>query len=45
MKKIYREKFAIYKGFSLAEALITLLIVCVITIASVPVITKNTGQN
>ena len=41
MKKIYREKFAIYKGFSLAEALITLLIVCVITIASVPVITKK----
>ena len=41
MKKIYREKFAIYKGFSLAEALITLLIICVIAIASAPVITKK----
>ena len=28
-------------GFSLAEALITLLIVCLITLASVPVITKK----
>lgn len=28
-------------GFSLAEALITLLIVCIITLASVPVITKK----
>lgn len=33
MKKIY--------GFSLAEALITLLIVCIIAIATVPVITKK----
>ncbi len=29
-------------GFSLAEALITLLIVCLITLASIPVITKKT---
>ena len=28
-------------GFSLAEALITLLIVCIITLASVPVLTKK----
>ena len=33
MKKIY--------GFSLAEALITLLIICIIAIATVPVITKK----
>lgn len=29
------------KGFSLAEALISLLIVCIITLASIPVITKK----
>ncbi len=32
---------SIYKAFSLTEALITLLIVCIITIVSVPVITKK----
>ena len=31
----------IFKAFSLAEALVTLLIVCLITIASIPVITKK----
>ena len=31
-------------AFSLAEALITLLVICVIAIASTPVITKNTKQ-
>lgn len=31
----------IFKAFSLAEALITLLIVCLITLASVPIITKK----
>lgn len=41
MKKINWQKSAVYNGFSLAEALITLLVVCVITIASVPVITKK----
>lgn len=40
MKKIETTKRLIL-GFSLAEALITLLIVCVITLASVPVITKK----
>ena len=29
------------KAFSMAEALITLLIVCIIVLASVPVITKK----
>ncbi len=33
------------KAFSLAEALITLLIVCIITIVSVPVITKKKRDN
>jgi len=37
-KKIYEKRIA---GFSLAEALITLLIICVIAIASAPVITKK----
>ena len=37
MKKIQNRQTA----FSLAEALITLLIVCLITLASVPVITKK----
>ncbi len=38
MKKIFlTKKF----GFSLAEALITLLIVCLITLASIPVLTKK----
>ena len=38
MEKIfYRKSF----GFSLAEALITLLIVCLITLASIPVLTKK----
>lgn len=32
-------------GFSLAEALITLLIVCLITLASVPVLTKKHRRN
>jgi len=45
MKKINWQKSAVYNGFSLAEALITLLVVCVITIASVPVITKNIALN
>lgn len=34
-----------FKAFSLAEALITLLIVCIITIVSVPVITKQKRDN
>lgn len=33
------------KAFSLAEALITLLIVCIITIVSVPVLTKKKRDN
>ena len=37
MKKIYKKLYA----FSLAEALITLLIVCLITLASIPVLTKK----
>lgn len=37
-KKIYEKRIA---GFSLAEALITLLIICVVAIASAPVITKK----
>ncbi|MBS4759950.1 MAG: hypothetical protein KHX03_04550 [Clostridium sp.] len=32
------------KGFSLAEALITLLIVCLITLASIPILTKKIRQ-
>lgn len=40
MKKIETKTQPIF-GFSLAEALITLLVVCIITIASVPVITKK----
>ena len=45
MKKIKN-----FKAFSLAEALVTLLIVCLITIASIPIITKKkraatTGAN
>ena len=43
MKKIETTKPLIL-GFSLAEALITLLIVCIITLASVPVITKKHRQ-
>ncbi len=39
MKKTILEKNAC--GFSLAEALITLLIVCLITLATVPVLTKK----
>lgn len=35
------KKIKIFKAFSLAEALVTLLIVCLITIASIPVITKK----
>lgn len=35
------KNFSIKLGFSLAEALITLLIVCLIVIASVPVLTKK----
>lgn len=38
MKKITLPKFC---AFSLAEALITLLIVCLITLASVPILTKK----
>ena len=40
MKKRYlgRKRF---RGFSLAEALITLLVVAIITIATIPVITKK----
>ena len=47
MNKIF---FSKRFGFSLAEALITLLIVCLITLASIPVLTKkkrgmsNTGH-
>ena len=47
MNKIF---FAKRFGFSLAEAMITLLIVCLITLASIPVLTKkkrgmsNTGH-
>ena len=37
MKDIKKEK----QGFSLAEALITLLIVCLITLASIPILTKK----
>ncbi len=37
MKKIWKKE----KGFSLAEALITLLIVCLITLATIPVLTKK----
>ena len=33
------------QAFSLAEALITLLIVCIIAIATVPVITKKSRPN
>lgn len=40
MKKISALNFSI-KGFSLAEALITLLIICLITLASIPVLTKK----
>ena len=43
MKKIETTKQPMW-GFSLAEALITLLIVCVIVLASVPVITKKHRQ-
>lgn len=32
------------KGFSLAEALVTLLIVCLITIASIPILTKKVRE-
>lgn len=35
------KKIKIFKAFSLAEALVTLLIVCLITVASIPVITKK----
>ena len=38
MKKIWQKR---QMGFSLAEALITLLIVCLITLASIPVLTKK----
>ena len=40
MKKETNKKF----GFSLAEALITLLIVCLITLASIPILTKKKRQ-
>lgn len=40
MKNKIKPKRRFY-GFSLAEALITLLIVCLITLASVPVLTER----
>ena len=39
--KINKNKYIYPNGFSLAEALISLLIVCIITLASIPVITKK----
>ncbi len=41
MKKLSKILHAKELGFSLAEALITLLIVCLITLASIPVLTKK----
>ncbi len=40
MKKIRPERVR-FRAFSLAEALITLLIVCLITLASIPILTKK----
>lgn len=39
--KTNKNKYIYPNGFSLAEALISLLIVCIVTLASVPVITKK----
>lgn len=39
--KTNKNKYIYPNGFSLAEALISLLIVCIITLASIPVITKK----
>lgn len=39
--KITIDKKCKFSGFSLAEALITLLVVCLITLASIPILTKK----